>query len=137
MTRTQLEKEQYTHQEFVEAIYDLVKKQMDDGITIKRLKVTNVSLECWRAVAFTETSSEDYSLWSAEFKFDDLKKHSDSDFIVQDCSRVIRTYELPERQNYIELQGLSPTEANAECFKFFLTIRTFEQKRQLKKLQKS
>ena len=134
MTRTQLETGTFTHQEVVDSIYHLASKQMDDGIMIKALKVTDIDLKGLNVIAFTKTSSDDCSLWSVEFKFVGLKNHTD--FVIQNCSRVVKAYELPERRNFIDIQGLSPVEANGECFKFFLGVRTFEQKRQLNELQK-
>lgn len=133
MTRTQLLTGAFTHQEVVEAIYHIASKQMDDGIAIDKLKVTDINTKGMNVIAFTRDQNGNCSLWAIEFKFVGLDNNEN--FIIQNCSRVVKAYELPERRNYIELQGLSITEANAECFKFFLTTRTFEQKQKLKELQ--
>ena len=134
MTRAQLETKKFTHPEVVEAVYHIVQSQMDEGTTVKALKVTEIDTKGLKTLALTEDSNKDISLWVVEFKFADLGTHEN--FVIQNCSRVEKTYELPERRNSIEIQGLSPMEANAECFRFFLATRTFEQTRQLKELQK-
>lgn len=134
MTRDQLLTGAFTHQEVVEAIYHLVVKQMDEGTNVKALKVTEIDKTGLKTLAYTEDSNKDTSLWVVEFNFVDLDRHEN--FVIQCCARVVKTYELPERRNNIEIQGLSAMEANAECFRFFLTARTFEQTRQLKELQK-
>lgn len=142
MTKQQLYSGDYSHSKVVNELEHNIKERIEtNAIDVQAIKIPSIDplsgidaiilvTDSDKCLTNSSEQSSYYTLWKVHYDFHNLKNWNTK--MIQNTAKFEAAEELPDFNSFIENEKCSAEEASKRCFRKFLSIRTFEQKRLVK-----